>query len=430
MGKRRKRKGKKKGPSAPSVQMRDPVSEGALANYFSVLQTLSTGTLIPLSRNKDTADALSRLTAIGTAQVREARVFALAPQLYDEIEATVQAEATMRYAMPHLFDYMPELRRAPLEQRVAALPSVMSKLRASEVHGKTAPELPPGVYEAFDAIDVASKRVELPRMETWPFRSMWVGFGKGCQLTPDETLNRHVWANTVSLIAKGPHCAVLLGYLVFDAGEEFGAQVSEVYRVPGHDNPLLCAVYDERSVFDTGSGWLRGGDLTPWVVKTLLELLRESRTSVLEQQPTFRDRQLAERRSERSGVPMPVPRPYYVVRVRRRVVYDKARQVARRRLPSCPWQLRHRFDVVAHERCRVQRGPLPLNPKLRATLEKRRYRIYTLEQPSAEDQARLSSRGLQPKHTQEWLAILTSQVASFQKGPEDGPYVPAIRRAG
>lgn len=419
----RRGKGRRRRGGAPTTQLRDPVSEGALANYFSTLVALGTGRLV--GENLAEQDELARLTAVGNAMVREARVFAVAPQTADEIESTVQAEVTLKYALPYLVDALPELKKASLEQRVAALPSVMARMKTE---GRESGQLPDEVVEAYDNIDAAAKKVELPRVERWPFPSLWIGFGKGTQMTADETLNRHVWANTVQMIAKGPHTAVLLGYLIFDAGNEFGVQVSEVYCVPGVDSPLICAVYDERAVYGVGSGWLRGGDHSPWVIKALMELIMESRTSLLERQPTFQDRRIAAARADRSGVPMPVPRPYYVVRVRHHVVREKARSVARRRLPQCPWQLRHRFDVSAHERCRIQRGPLPLDPETRAKLERRRYKIYTLEQPSAEDQRRLVKRGIAPKHSHEWLAILTSQVGSFQKGPEGAPYVPAIRR--
>jgi hypothetical protein len=432
MGKRGKKSRRKK--ASQTSRSRDPVSDAALYNYFRILSFMS-GETSTFKCNYGSADVDALMAARVHERIREARVYAIAPQTYSDIEGAFQEELSLRYVLP-AFQEADGLSRL---QQLQMLPSVLSKLLS-----EPRKELPPSIRKAYDELDGAAKRVELPRVERWPFRSMWIGLGKGVKLTSDASLNRYVWAGLKGMIEEGPENLVtILGYFLFtdtspldhhydETGVEvlsWGPQVVEVMQPELSEHPRATTVYDECQVYNVGSGWDRDGDPSPWLLRTLIELLLESRTSVTAHDPTY----LQQKRAERvlGGIPMPIPKPYYVVRVRdRRVAIDHARQVARRRLPGCPWQLRHRFDVSGHERCRIKRGPLPLDDKTRKVLEKRRYRIYTVNAPSPEDAHRLAQRGVPPKAPSEWLAILTSQVSSFKKGPEGAPYVPAIRRAG
>lgn len=89
--------------------------------------------------------------------------------------------------------------------------------------------------------------------------------------------------------------------------------------------------------------------------------------------------------------------------------------------------LSHRFDRRGHEVCFIRRGALPLSATLRRTLLLRGYTIYSEGLPSEEDGARLARRGLAPKSTDEWLAVLTFWRKETIVGPPELPYVPAVR---
>jgi hypothetical protein len=75
---------------------------------------------------------------------------------------------------------------------------------------------------------------------------------------------------------------------------------------------------------------------------------------------------------------------------------------------------------------RVARGWLPLDAARQRALEARRYRVYVgdLDDWAGE---RLGIKGLPHRQAGEWIAILSTRVKPHQRGPEDGPLVPAVR---
>ena len=109
-------------------------------------------------------------------------------------------------------------------------------------------------------------------------------------------------------------------------------------------------------------------------------------------------------------------------------------EIVRKRLelskPQLARQLHYRHDVRGHERCLIRRGILPLDPEIRKKLLKRGYKVYEHTKPSDETNARLLKRGFVTKKSDEWLAIKVIWVDEHQRGPEDGPYIPALRTTG
>ena len=95
----------------------------------------------------------------------------------------------------------------------------------------------------------------------------------------------------------------------------------------------------------------------------------------------------------------------------------------------------HRYDVRAHDRVKVLRGPLPLDDALREKLEKprkvsgRKYRVFTETQPDADLAAILFKRGVRHKRSDEWMAILIIPIEHRVQGPLDKPYVPSVRKS-
>ena len=95
---------------------------------------------------------------------------------------------------------------------------------------------------------------------------------------------------------------------------------------------------------------------------------------------------------------------------------------------GCKIERDYRWDVRGHERVRVRRGELPIEPADRANLLKRGYRVYTEGEMSVEDTERLCARGKRLRQDKEWVAVLTSWVDHYVKGPEDTPLIPAVRK--
>lgn len=118
------------------------------------------------------------------------------------------------------------------------------------------------------------------------------------------------------------------------------------------------------------------------------------------------------------------PRPYYIVPMRSSVAVE---DLSRR--GSLPVrgnvEYAHRWDVRGHERVRFRRGAHPIPEKMHRDLTERGYRIH-LTEPCGEDLARMRERGIE-WHPGEWLAVLSSWVPNYVKGPEGAPLIPAIR---
>ena len=78
---------------------------------------------------------------------------------------------------------------------------------------------------------------------------------------------------------------------------------------------------------------------------------------------------------------------------------------------------------------RVKRGQIPIDAKLEKVLKKRKYKIYTEEQPPFDIWQKLEARQIPPKKANEWLAVLVSFRDDFLKGPEDKPLIPSVRKS-
>jgi hypothetical protein len=120
--------------------------------------------------------------------------------------------------------------------------------------------------------------------------------------------------------------------------------------------------------------------------------------------------------------------PYYVVPMRSKIFIEKTRSSFSR--VTARAQMGHRFDVRGHERVRIMRGTLPLSVKKEKKLLKRGYRLYTnRDQIKRDDFARMLNRKVPLLRTGDWVAVLVSWVDAYIKGPDDAPYVPAVRQA-
>jgi hypothetical protein len=253
-----------------------------------------------------------------------------------------------------------------------------------------------------------------------PFDHIFVGIGG-----EGQPMDR---ATASMMLSEAPTRMIrcrLLGYLI---GPVWGSKPSAVLflRVTapgGEDYVVPCAEFLSKD--DQRGAWMNPTTMTPWMVNSILTFIHEHKTVVLEQKPTFAMRKDYSRLSKKTGGLAIIPKPYYLVPLRDKVIKEGARRAVGSMGRRAPLTYRH--DRRGHERCRVQRGPLPLDPKRAAKLEERGYKIWTVEGPDAEGNRQLLERRLPPKRADEWLAILTSWIDHKVIGSSDLPYVPAVR---
>ena len=125
-------------------------------------------------------------------------------------------------------------------------------------------------------------------------------------------------------------------------------------------------------------------------------------------------------------MPGVIPKPYYVVRLQKQLIEETGQRTLDR-LAKIQRELSYRHDRRGHERCYIRRGKLPLEEKDSKKLLKADYKIWTLDAPDSAAYHQLMERGQPPKAPDEWIAILTRWVDATIVGPEELPYIPAIR---
>jgi hypothetical protein len=421
MRKKRRRRG-----GVPTSN-RDPVSDGALRTYLKAVESAAIGLSDPEFgsgiHEHEAAEQASLLAAM-----RVARVYAVNPATYGIIRDEVYTRVQKTFYSDDLFEELSGDARSSVEDYYNH-----HKLRVP--HTGLSAEAAVANEEAMAAIARHTQLIELPPVNRWPFRTMWVGLGGGVPLSPGQTIARYQWANLANMPRYiGGHVAWLAGWFVCMLWEVH-VVVVEAILIPHTEEEVATCKHGKLAppnahliIVRFGDRWVRGGDLVPWELRALMDLLIECKSSMITIEPGLRAGRIYQRAASHEGVSMPVPRPYYVLNVKQSIVKVRAEKTLKRRVPGKTWRLRHRVDVAGHERCRVKRGPMPIDPKVRASLLRRHYRLYTLEHPSPEDAERLRERGVSPKRHGEWLAILVTQVGAFKRGPDDAPYVPAIRK--
>lgn len=251
--------------------------------------------------------------------------------------------------------------------------------------------------------------------ETHPFEAMFIGLGGGVMLTSlgmtIRNLPREIDAAVLRglLVDEANQRIVEILHMYVDGGTKEGIGVNEMNAVDGYNSMELMT-------------------MTPSIFSVLIDYINEHRSIVIEKRPNMNDRYAFKRSAKRQRSKL-LPKPYYIVPLKTKVFDERLaksfnRTVGRRVVPG------HRFDVRAHERVRLQRGELPLDHKDEEKLRKRGYRIYKRpDSIQGEDARRLMERKVPALRTGEWIAILVSWVDAYVKGPDDAPYVPAVRQA-
>jgi hypothetical protein len=271
-----------------------------------------------------------------------------------------------------------------------------------------------------EAVRQGSKEATYP--DRFPFSCVFLGYGQGVQVP-----KTHVYDSVPEDFQDRIVGAMILGHLMTSGGFALRFYLVEVLDGNG-SNP--CILID--SIRTHPNGWARSEtNLEPWVLPHLIQIINEHRTFVLEtQMPSGLRHQYKDRRKEmglKQGQWAYTPPPYYTLKLQTKVIQERVRKGLSH--PRGP--MAYRTDVRAHERCRIHRGKLPLDPDLRDKLIKRGYKIFTTNELDKDTLYRLQERGLAFKRADEWLAVLTSWVEShFTSNDPKLPYVPACRLPG
>jgi hypothetical protein len=172
--------------------------------------------------------------------------------------------------------------------------------------------------------------------------------------------------------------------------------------------------------------WWSPLSMTPWALSAVINMINDYKTLVIDK-PKTSDRMATRRWAKKRGLKNIRPPMFYGIMLHDNIVFTDA---IREQFTSDGRQsyLNFRSDVRGHERCRIRRGPMPMSDAERQKFLSRGYTLYEhLQDLDSEDEKRLRERGMALKERGEWLAIKTTWVDSYMKGPEDAPYRPAIR---
>lgn len=272
------------------------------------------------------------------------------------------------------------------------------------------------------SVTEAGRHHALP--QNLPFDNTFFVYGSGIRLTEEQLILR-VGSQDVVDQVEDPN---LIGHLVSHSGEvvEFIIGTME-----GTDREGALFFHE---VHNNQNGWDNPLSLNPWVISGAVDLVNSFKTVLREEPHNFSSKnswRAAQKQAARLfGIPIrPVPQPFYRLDLRHDLLEDWKKEQTRSVKKRASWKLGHRVDVRGHERVRVMRGPLPLDPKIEKALRKRGYRIFLENVPTTEDSTWriLAQRHEKPKSSDEWLAIKVSWIHDHIRGPAEGPYIPAIR---
>lgn len=264
----------------------------------------------------------------------------------------------------------------------------------------------------------AAKDVKYP--DRLPFPLTFFAYGKGLPLDPSL-----VKMKAPSAIHDRVVGGWQLGHLMSNTGVVYGFILSELEN---GETAFWFEVIRSEGGWQNGGRWIGDLNLEPWVLPNLVHLINEHRKFVIEsplpkaQRQSFKDNRKKFGVKDNKGH---VPPPFYILKLQTQVVHERV-QVAFPQAPRGPKA--YRSDVRGHERCRIRRGPMPIDPKLSEKLTHRGYRVFANEPLDEDTHRRLAERGLAYKREGEWVAVKTAWVVDHQspKNPEL-PYIPAVR---
>jgi len=266
-----------------------------------------------------------------------------------------------------------------------------------------------------------SKNAAYP--EKFPFECVFLGYGNGIQMPEDRAM-----ISAPQALKDNLEAAALVGHLLTDDGWVFAVVKAAVWTETGRTGVIWF-----EALRSSGGGWVRSDyNLEPWILPSLIRIINDHRTFILENAMGVGLRKDYKRNRKGMGIKpnnkrVYTPPPYYTLRLKSKIVRDKVRKG----LPKPPAPKTYKTDVRAHERCRVARGPMPLDPEVGAKLRKRGYTIFTTNSLDLDTYRRLHERGQPYKKADEWLAIKVSWIEEHMTSNDPHlPYIPAVRVPG
>ena len=393
------------------------------------------------------------------ANLRRAQLYAMEPDAYMRIYRSADVHTTEAIAGLEwnlTVETVADQLGIPREE-------VLRRAEAGKVGIQSAERLQAGLQETFDTLPGLVGRIEKPGdperyrdsimaaanaikpPAVLPFESMFVCIGR-IRLTDIQIDMR--FPGNEDMIDRSRTDAHLLGFLMFFDGEEFCAyelieyirkemlsDVSPAMALTTGDKPTgnfksvgITAVPVRDFDLKHEPCWTRPLDLNPWIVNAIADMYNQNQTVLVRKPWSLSQKTMRERKIKADKIDLPIPKPYYTLKIRGDRVTEIADDTVQR-LNKRSFQYSYQFKVQGHDRCKVRRGKLPMEPKTYAKLRDRGYVIYIFNNPGPSDAYNLARRKQPPKRKDEWLAIKTTRVAEHTKGPEDAPFVPALRKA-
>lgn len=177
-------------------------------------------------------------------------------------------------------------------------------------------------------------------------------------------------------------------------------------------------------VWNQNEGWVNEASFGPLIATSLNDHVLTHQTVVKEHRPSTNQRYEFGRVRRKAKGPGFIPRPYYVVPVRDKLVETRERTDE----TAVGRQLSYRHDREGHWRTYVRRGPLPLSDEKRAHFLDAGFSVFTASPPSdAFTLGELLKKGHGPKRHGEWLAVKHTWIEDKIIGDPSLPYIPAVR---
>jgi hypothetical protein len=248
--------------------------------------------------------------------------------------------------------------------------------------------------------------------ENWPFESIYFGFGTGCPY------QRH---GTVSL----DRVPVLHSIMVIPNGD--------VWAFVGHvrvDEPdVSFTVHLERHE----GKWMRPDTLTAWIVPWLINYINEHQALVVDKTRALSHKYMLKNMRRRYKHQPAVPPPYYVVPISMDDVREE-QDYGEEGGPGRGVDWSHRWKRRGHERVKVRRGKLPLDPKKEQRLRrewggcKGNFEMFTTSGLSIRAAKAMAKRGIPFKRPDEWVAVLYTWIDEqvVLKDRLDLPFIPSV----
>lgn len=255
--------------------------------------------------------------------------------------------------------------------------------------------------------------------DKFPFPVIYLGYDKGAILPQSSS-----WLKAPSSIRDKLTQVRVLGHLL--TAEGYALSWIEGTCQDETGTSIVQWIDEDRS---SEYGWPRGLGLEPWILPHLVRIINDHRTFVVEAEISGEVRRGIKENKKALGLDdyRHMPKPYYTLRMHTHVVREKVKKQLGRPRKSRSYKT----DVRGHERCRIRRGVLPIDPKLADKLQKRGYKIFSTNQLDQETFERLAQRGLAFKKADEWLAVKATWIDDFMSSTDPKlPYIPAVRKLG